>query len=69
MKALVTVADGKQFLISRTHLTDVDELGQETKRQCSLTVAPTLKPGIPLVYATEGEVRSEATITGVIWRG
>lgn len=68
MKALVTTADRRQFLVSRTHLTELDELGKETKRQCTLDVAPMLKPGLPLVYATKGEVVTEAVITGVIYR-
>lgn len=68
MKALVTIADQRQFLISRTHLTELDELGRETKTQCTLEIAPVLKPGKPLVYATKGEVVTEEIITGVLWR-
>ena len=70
MKALVTLEDGKQFHISRTHITELDELGRETKRQCTLRVAPVLKPGIPLVYGCKcGEITTKERITGVIWRG
>lgn len=68
MKALVTTADRRQFLVSHSHFTELDEMGKETKRQCSLSIAPILKPGMPLVYATEGEVRTEEIITGVLWR-
>lgn len=68
MKALVTTASRRQFLISRTHLTELDELGRETKAQCTLEIAPVLKPGKPLIYATKGEVVTEEVITGVIYR-